>query len=325
MTAPMKEPPMRTKLVILLFLLLAFFALLACPPPSHPNHIRISVNSWVGFGPLYVAQEKGLFQANGLTAEIVKMENAPDRRAALISKRIDVLASTLDDLAVALSQGVDAAAFSCADFSNGGDGIIAAKGITSLKQLVDKEIAVQPGFVNHFFLLYVLRKNGLPIDGLQLNPMTPDDAGAAFLTGSVDAAVTWEPHLSEGLSKRPGSTILANSSQYPEAILDLFVASRDWIETNPEVVGKFRKTWDDALEYMRTHREEALLIISKELGIEPTEAGEMLGGAKLLNGDGCRELLTPSLATLAKDVEEIWSAAGYVTSDIDLEAAVKLQ
>lgn len=302
----------------------SFLLVTSCLPQENSNHIRVSVNSWVGFGPLYVAQDKKFFEANGITAEIVKMENAPDRRAALISRRVDVLASTLDDLAVTLSQGIEATAFSCADFSNGGDGIVAAAGIESLEQLTETEIAVQPGFVNHFFLLYILKKNGLPIDNLKINPMTPDDAGVAFLTSSIDAAVTWEPHLSEGVARRPGATILADSSQYPEAILDLFVASNDWIQNHPDLMVKFRKAWDDALEYINGHREEALFIISRHLGLEPTEVGDMLGGAKLLSNAECTELLNPLLPTLTRDVEEIWREAGYVTNDIDLLSAINL-
>ncbi len=283
-----------------------------------PETIRVSINSWVGFGPLFVAAENGIFEKNGLKVEIIKLENAPDRRAGLMSNRIDIVGSTLDDLAVTLSQGVDAVAFTCADYSNGSDGIIVGNGINSLEDLVDIPIAVQPGFVNHFFLLYVLDKNGISIRDVKINPMIPDDAGAAFITGSIDAAVTWEPHLTQGLANRNNSKILATSKEYPEAILDIFICNRSWFYSNEIKIQKFKDSWDDALDYMKENNDLATLIIGNELGLDPILVEEMLGGAYLLKSDECSQLLSTNLKSLCERVERIWTEAGYIDNDIKL-------
>jgi NitT/TauT family transport system substrate-binding protein len=286
--------------------------------------VRVSVNSWPGFGPLYVAQERGFFERNGLEVQIIRMEDSADRRAALIAGRIDVLASTLDDLAVALSQDIPAAAFSCADYSNGGDGIIVAEDINSLADLIRTRVAVQPGFVNHFFLLYALHKEGVDASQVRLSPMRPDDAGAAFIAGSIDAAVTWEPHLSEGVERRRGSKVLVRSSQYPEAILDLFVANPIWLDEEPQQVAAFRQAWDEAVEHVRKQPADAHLIISRHTGIEPAEVSAMLEGAQLLTNEECAEFLRGRLDSLAPTVEQLWREAGYVEGTIDLRSAVRL-
>lgn len=304
---------------------ICLFVSLSCQKSTQTDTLRITVNSWVGFGPLYVAKEHGIFQKHGLNVEIFKLENAPDRRAALLSDRVDILGSTLDDLAVTISQGVDAVAFACADFSNGADGIIAANGISSLDKLIEVSIAAQPGFVNHFFLLYVLDKNGIPTENIRINPMTPDDAGAAFLTGAIDAAVTWEPFLSQALAKRQGTTLLASSKDYPEAILDLFVARRTWYEKNNETIRLFRASWDETLEFLNKHKETAYLTIGREIGIAPTEVGEMLSGAFLLSSNKGSELLEGKLESLCERVERLWKRAGYVDKDIHLEKSVILK
>jgi len=309
------------KIVLLVTITIVCFH---CKKEIKPESIRVTVNSWVGFGPLYVAKEKGIFENYGLNVDIIKLENAPDRRAALIAKRIEILGSTLDDLAVTLSQGIDAVAFACADFSNGSDGIVVAEGINTLNDLVKIPIAAQPGFVNHFFLLYVLDKNGIPIDNIRINPMTPDDAGAAFISGNIDAAVTWEPWLSQAIEKRENSKIIASSKDYPEAIIDLFVSNREWFNNNREIIANFKNSWDESLLYIKDNEEVAYIIIGKELGIDPSEVGDMLAGAYLLSSKEGYELLEGKIATLSERVERIWRKAGYVDNDINLKESVLL-
>lgn len=286
--------------------------------------LRVSVNSWVGFGPLFVAKKEGLFQKHGLDVDIVKIESSSDRRAALAADRIDILGSTLDDLAVGLSQGVEGRAFACADFSNGGDGILGHGAIDNLSKLVSEPIAVQPGFVNHFFLLYVLDSRKIPTDSLQLIAMTPDDAGAAFIAGRINAAVTWEPFLSQAIEKRPGTHILARSDSFPEAIVDLFVAKRAWLEAHAAQAGAFKAAWDEGLTFIEANRDSAMVTIAAEIGVAPEDAAGMLSGAKLLNSDQCVSMLTPKLPLLTQSVKRLWTRAGYITKDIDLQGAVQL-
>lgn len=294
-------------------------------PTNEEDTLKVTINSWVGFGPLFVAQEAGIFKKYGLDVEIIKIENAPDRRAALLSDRVQIVGSTLDDLAVTLSQGIDAVAFSCADYSNGGDAIIAQKKISSLDSIVHFNIAVQPGFVNHFFLLYVLKSHEIPTKNLRLNPMTPDDAGAAFIAGNVDVAVTWQPHISKAINSESGCNVLASSDQFPEAILDLFVANRKWATSNPEKIGAFRNSWDEALEYIEKNSQDATRVIARNLGLSSDDVKAMFLDVQFLSCEEGRRLVMPKIEELSKDVEEIWREAGYIEKDIDLEKSIILE
>ena len=297
------------------------------------DEVTVTINSWVGFGPLYIAQEKGFFKddkGNNLNIKIVKLEAASDRRASLLADRVQVVASTLDDIAVTLSQGVDAAAFCCADYSNGGDAIIAKKEVT-LETLHNYKVAAQKGFVNHFFLLYVLHKNGKTMEPVyeKIRNMEPSDAGAAFLAGNIDVAVTWEPFISQAMQNRSDCKILASTadSLYNVAILDIFIAKKDWLKNNPSFAESFRKGWDKALEYLDKNKDESHRIIGKNLGIDAEEVKEMLEGVRYLNSKEGRDLVMPQIKELSKNVLDIWQAAGYVKESIkysDLEKCFKL-
>ena len=319
-----KKTIIATSILLVLILVLGYY-FIKTSKNNESNKLKVTINSWVGFGPLFIADETGIFEENNLNIEIIKLEFAPDRRAALLSNRVQIVGSTLDDLAVTLSQGVDVAAFSCADYSNGGDAIIARKGIESLDTISNFSIAVQPGFVNHFFLLYVLKQNGLPIDNLKITPMTPDDAGAAFLAGNLDVAVTWQPHISVAQESDYGCNILASSKDYPEAILDLFIAKKEWINNNPNLVVAFRKSWNEALEFMEKNKSKSNLILSKQLGLSTEDIEAMLLDIRLLNNKEGLDLIIPKIDELSDNVESIWKEAGYVTNDIDIKGSIILK
>ena len=316
----MKNLNLVRTLIIVSLVLCGSIAFYQCN--SSKNKVKVTINSWVGFGPLFIAQETGIFEKNGLDIEIVRMENAPDRRASLLSGKVHVVASTLDDLAVTLSQGIDATAFCCADYSYGGDAVIAKKGII-LEDIHNYSIAVQPGFVHHFFLLYVLHKKGISIDSIKINPMTANDAGAAFLAGNIDIAVTWQPYISQ--AENNGCEILASTAEYPEAILDLFIAKKDWLAKNPNFASSFRKSWDEAVEYINKNKEKSLKILGENLGFNPAEVEEMLLDIDYLTSGKTKESVIPKLDSLSKDVVYIWNKAGYINKDIDLKSSIKLE
>lgn len=309
------------RVLVLLVAPWALLALYACIPEggdANGINVTISVNSWPGFGPLYIAESQGLFEDRGLDVEVVLLEGGAERRAGLISGRLDILGASLDDFAVTVDRGADAIAVGCADFSNGADGIVVGGPVQTLKELTEADVAVEPGLPNHFFLLYVLDKNGLSIPAENILPMTPDDAGAAFISGQIDAAVTWEPHISRAVRERDDARVLVRSSEYPEAILDLFIARRAWLADNREVAEKFRSAWDDAVAFLRSEPESGISILAERLAIDPGELAGILEGIRILKTDECVGLIAPQLPELSQRVERIWSDAGYLDEDPSL-------
>src|SRR2546430_1151545 len=98
-----------------------------------PSTFRIAFNTWVGYGPFYIAQEKGFFKEEGLNVELQRIEGTGERRAALISGRIEALGSTIDDLVVGASQNVPAKMVLGIDESHGADGVVAVRSIRTLQ------------------------------------------------------------------------------------------------------------------------------------------------------------------------------------------------
>ena len=160
--------------------------------------VKIAFSTWVGYGPLYIAEQEGFFKKNGVDVELIKMEDPKERFPALMADRIEMIASTVDTALLYMKTPTDFQYVAAIDDFDGGDGIIAKKDITSVADLKGKKVGVNKGSVSEFYLNDLLDKAGLKESDLNVVNMTAGDAGSAFVTGRVDAAVTWEPWLSRG-------------------------------------------------------------------------------------------------------------------------------
>ena len=102
----------------------------------------LSVNSWVGFGPFWLAKEKGFFDELGINVDIQTMEDTGQRKIALAKGDIDGLGDTVDLLVLERDENVPAIAVMQIDMSNGADGILATENIKDISDLKGKKIAV---------------------------------------------------------------------------------------------------------------------------------------------------------------------------------------
>src|SRR5437899_10288234 len=92
--------------------------------------------------------------------------------------------------------------------------------------------------------------------------MKSGEAGAAFVAGQVDVAVTWEPWLSKAKARADGR-VLVSSKEYPDLIMDSFAFRKDFIDKYPATVKEFMKAYYDAFDWFQKNTAEGLGIVAK--------------------------------------------------------------
>ena len=92
--------------------------------------------------------------------------------------------------------------------------------------------------------------------------MKSGEAGAAFVAGQVDVAVTWEPWLSKAKARTDGR-VLVSSKEYPDLIMDSFAFRKDFIDKYPATVKEFMKAYYDAFDWFQKNTAEGLGIVAK--------------------------------------------------------------
>ncbi|NLY29692.1 MAG: ABC transporter substrate-binding protein [Firmicutes bacterium] len=241
----------------------------------------ISLPTWTGYAPLFLAQEKGFFAKHGLDVELSVTQDLGPRQQAFAAKRVDALATAHDVQVQVAAAGIPLKIVWAFDDSYGGDGILAKPEIKTLEDLKGKQVAFLRGSTSHFLLLTGLKSVGMTEKDITTVNMTAGDAGAAFVAGRVDAAVTWEPWLTQG-SKSAGH-VLVDTTDFPGVIGDSISFHGDYVAKNPGAVQAFVKAMKEAMEYWHAHPEESNEIMAKGMGITLDEFVATLEGLKLMD------------------------------------------
>jgi NitT/TauT family transport system substrate-binding protein len=232
--------------------------------------ITLGFSAWPGWFPWQVAEEKGLFAKNGVTVELKYFDSYTDSLTALATGNIDANSQTLNDTLASISGGAKQTVVLVNDNSTGNDQIIARPGIGSVADLKGRTVAAEQGTVDHYLLLLALRKAGLTADDITFKPLPTDAAAAAFKAGQVDAVGVFAPFTTTAL-ELPGAKAIATSADFPGAIPDHLVVSRDLAASRPDAVQKLVRTWFDTLAWIGANKDEATAVMARRAGVSEAD------------------------------------------------------
>jgi NitT/TauT family transport system substrate-binding protein len=311
-----------TWLVVFLALAVAIGAVLIYTSQQQPvkeARLTVSLNSWIGWAPLYLAQEKGIFQKDGVAVELTRIEDTGARKTTMISGRVDGYATSLDNFQLDASEGVPGKIVMLFDESYGADGIVAKNSIKTIPDLKGKSVAFQPGLPSHFLLLQVLQDNGLTYKDINPVDMDADKAGAAFISGKLDAAVTWEPWLTKA-SQSGNGHILISTHDKPDVIVDALAFRDEVLTSKKQASAAFVQAWFDALAYWKDHPSESEAIMAKSYNLSVQDFQAQVGGVKFLAKADNLKLLgtaaTPGPAFATFDTAgRFWKLTGVIQHD----------
>jgi NitT/TauT family transport system substrate-binding protein len=240
--------------------------------PVEPGVFKLAVSPWLGYGMWYIAQEKGFFKANGLEGvELINFVEDKDMGAAVAAGQLDGDNESIQQLLAKVQAGIPIKGVLLLDASTKADAILVNDQVKSVGDLKGKQVAFERGSTSDLLLNYVLEKNGMTIDDVSVLPMPAANAGTAIISGTVPAAVTYEPYISAAKAADKTIKVLAEAGEAPGLISDVLAIPDDVLKNKPGQVQAILKSWDQALEYYRAHTEEGRAIIAKGVGAAPAD------------------------------------------------------
>jgi NitT/TauT family transport system substrate-binding protein len=319
--------------LVLPFVILVAIILSACggtttaTSTKYTGTIHISSSTWTGYAVLYVAKAKATWKSHGLDVDFKVVEDPNDRFIAMAAGRLEGMATTVDTYARQQSAGVPAVEIFPIDASVGGDGILASKSIKTVGDLKGKSIAVNQGSVSEFFLAQVLQANGMSLKDVKELNMKSGEAGAAFVAGRVDVAVTWEPWLSKAPKQRADTQILVSSKQYPDLIMDSFGFRKEFIQKYPDTVKEFMRAYYDAFDWMKKNPAEANKIIGDAVGESADDVKADLDTIVMYDLTMGKKIMGTSSAhgkiyDTAKAAADFWKSLGKIDTVMNLNDAI---
>ena len=204
-----------------------------------------------------------------------------DPLTAFYSNQLDGICIAASDAVAPLNEGVKFKIVLVNDNSSGADGLVVRPEVNSVHELKGKTVATEIGTLEHMFFLKILEDNGMSVEDVNFTNMTINDAGPAFIAGSIDAAVLWEPTLS--LAVNGGGKVLYSTASEPGLIPDTLAVRQDIIDNNGDVVQKIVQSWLDG-EALLDARDDAFIEATiKGAELEKEEYLLMLDGVTLFD------------------------------------------
>lgn len=265
-------------------LALAAMALgLMAAAPAHAETVKIGLQPWLGYGPLWIAEKKGFFKENNVDAQLVNFGYDQDIAAALASGNIQVTSIATNGIILQRNNGIDLKGFMLMDGSTTADAVLAGKAINSIAEIKGKKVAFEVGATSDLLINYALNANGMTIKDVEAVPINASDAGLALIAGRVDVAVTYEPYISAALAQGPDFKILYSAGEKPGLISDLLAAESSYITAHQSDLEGIIKAWNEAVTFLRENPEEGGQIIADAVGSPMDEFKTAFAGVQLYN------------------------------------------
>jgi NitT/TauT family transport system substrate-binding protein len=256
-----------TVLFLLSFTLIAACqAPIATPPPASLSPLKISYNTWVGFFPLAIAQEKGFFAQQGAQVQLVYNETSSNI-SAFNTNQLDGVFCALGDAVTIGSQNAEDAVVAMTDESNGADMLVVQPGIQSIADLKGKHIGVKLSQFGELFVEQGLASQGLLAKDVSFVDTEASNVPKALQKQTIQAGHTWEPFISE--AKIKPEQILFTSKQTPGVISDVIMFRGKVLRDRPEQIRAFLRAWFQAVDYWQANPQAGNALIAKFFKIDP--------------------------------------------------------
>jgi sulfonate transport system substrate-binding protein len=138
--------------------------------------------------------------------------------------------------------------------------------IKSVAELRGKKVAFNKGSNVHFLLVKALQRANLSYADIQPVYLAPADARAAFVQGSVDAWVIWDPYLA-AIERQANVRAIVNgeglvrNTQY-------YLAARRFATSAPQLVHALLQELDAVDSWTRANTAEVATLLSPLVGLD---------------------------------------------------------
>ncbi len=265
------------RVLILTFLLTILFG---CTGEQSREKIIIATTPWLGYYPLYYAEEIRLDEQLGIDLHIIESLSSNDFRRSIVKNHIDGFAASIQGLTQInqiLSMPVELTLFT--NFSNGGDVIVSKKSIANLQALKGRRLGFQRNEISHFVAMSALNWAGMNISDVQHVETKPLEVHEMFERNDLDAFVTYPP-ISLTLLEDDNLHTIFSSKVIPNRIVDCLVMKGDRTGKKSAAI---RALWEAVIKQIKQEPAAYLRFLAEQLGTTIPDAEINSQGIQLLN------------------------------------------
>ncbi len=247
-------------------------ALVAGSCSRKPFEVTVPVSNWPGYEYFYLAAQKDLAAAQGLTLRTAEF---PDPQAivhAFLRGELQLAQLTTVEAVDICSRAPERCpvVVLVLDESRGGDQLAARPGIGSVGELRGRRVGLTLSTLGPYVLSRALEREGLSLNDVQVRNMPLEAMVDALAKGTVDAVAFFPPYSElayrEGVAQK-----LFDSSAIPGEIFDVLVVSPDFYAAHGEMLPRLLRAWQAAHDLARAEPAMAGALMARREGLTPAE------------------------------------------------------
>ena len=241
--------------ILAAFILASSLILTGCKPStpavSGPVTLKLALIPVLEALPLYIAQNKGLFEERGLQVEFIPAASAPVRDQLIASGEVDgmineVLTTMLNNRDQVQVQIVRYARTATSEAPLFRILASAKSGITDAQGLKGVEIGVSQGTVIEYLTDRLLQAEGLSAEEIKTIAVPGiTDRMTLLESGELSAAMLPDPLSS--LAILQGATVALDDTSHPEYSFSTITFRKAVIDQNPQAIRLFLEAMEEAV------------------------------------------------------------------------------
>jgi NitT/TauT family transport system substrate-binding protein len=284
--------------------------------------VSVAAHVWPGYELMFLARNEG--ELDTKLVNLVETASATESLQALAEGKVDGVALTLDEVLRVRAKGMPLSVVMIFDVSAGADVLVARPGIKKLADLKGRRIGYESGALGALMLAEVLRSGGLTKKNVQLVSLTIDKQRDAWVSGQVDALVTYEPVSSQLFAQ--GAVKLFDSRQIPNTIVDVLAFRSEVLDrSHAAAIRHLLASHFHALNHLNHNPHDAAYRMATRLGLQEDQVLLAFKGLLLPDAINNRLLLAgsaPPLRDSARRISALMVEEGLLPHDDSLAALI---
>jgi NitT/TauT family transport system substrate-binding protein len=245
--------------LVLTVIAMLSLSLAACVPgnKTEDTKLKMGLLPILDTLPFYVADQKGYFEAEGISVEFVPVKSAQERDALMQAGEIDGMLNDLISTGLFNRDKAQIKIVATARRAYPGSPqfrVLAApgNGITSAHDLAGVPIGISQNTVIQYITDRLLEAEGLSSDQIKIVEVSAIPVRfEQLMAGQIQAATLPDP-LGQG-AMAAGATLVVDDSQYAQYSQSVLSFSTGVIESRPNTIKKFLKAWNRAVQDLNSN------------------------------------------------------------------------
>jgi ABC-type nitrate/sulfonate/bicarbonate transport system substrate-binding protein len=228
-----------------------------------------AISASVGADPILIAQQNGYFSKLGINVQLTAYNGGGVNLSALAAGQEEIIHIGMSAVGAAIVKGVGLTLVGAdsVDLSQFGVWVPYSSSYKTVKDLSGGTIGVSStGGTTYTYALSIAKKAGITV-----TPVPLGDPGDVVATagGKVDASIALYQGAYPYLAAHDIRELAPLASLLPAQLSDGMVVENSFLQSHPGAVRAYMEGWWKGVEWMRTHKQQALAFMERTQSLSP--------------------------------------------------------